>query len=73
MTRILFDTPYITLAAFLKFSGAAATGGQAKELIATGQVTVNGVPCVQKGKKLYGGEMVSLLGDQTYEVVKRCT
>lgn len=72
MTRVPIDTGYITLAAFLKLSGAAESGGQAKALINDGQVTVGGSPCLQKGKKLFGGEIVSLRG-QRYEVVKRCT
>lgn len=72
MTKILIDTEYITLTAFLKFSGAAMSGGEAKALIMDGFVKVNGVPCLQKGKKLYGGETVSL-GGHDYEVVKRCS
>lgn len=72
MTQVFIDTDYITLASFLKFAGAAESGGQAKMLIMNGFVKVDGAPCLQKGKKLAGGEIVSLRGSD-YEVVKRCT
>lgn len=70
MTRVAIDTDYITLTAFLKFAGAAESGGQAKAFIMDGFVSVDGRPCLQKGKKLFGGEVVSLRG-QRYTVVKK--
>lgn len=67
MTSITITTEYIKLDAFLKFCTAASSGGEAKVLIADGQVTVNGAPCTQRGKKLRPGDTVTVAGE-TYEV-----
>ena len=67
MSAVEITTEYITLAQFLKFAGAVMSGGEAKELIASGAVYVNGEPCLMRGKKLRGGETVSCLGE-SYEV-----
>ena len=42
MNRIVIHTEYITLAQFLKYSGAAMTGGEADEAVRAGEVKVNG-------------------------------
>ena len=54
--------PFIKLDAFLKFSGAAATGGQVKEWVQQGEILVNGAVCTQRGKKLAAGDRVELAG-----------
>ena len=59
---VVVRPPYIKLDAFLKLSGAAATGGQAKEWVQQGRVLVNGEPCTQRGKKLVDGDRVELAG-----------
>lgn len=69
MIRILIHTDHITLSQFLKFSGAAETGGEAGDEIRSGNVLVNGEPCTAKGKKLYGGEVITVYGEE-YQVVK---
>lgn len=66
--RVLITTPFIKLDSFLKFAGAAETGGQAKEMIQAGQVQVNGEICTMRGKKLYPGDIVTA-GGREYEVV----
>lgn len=71
MSVVEITTEYITLAQFLKFAGAAMSGGEAKELIAAGDVAVDGEVCLMRGKKLRGGETVSCHGE-TYEV-RACT
>ena len=43
-------------------SGAAATGGQAKEWVQQGEILVNGAVCTQRGKKLAAGDRVELAG-----------
>ncbi len=53
--KVTISTPFIKLDSFLKFAGAAETGGQAKELVQEGNVLVNGTPCTMRGKKLYPG------------------
>lgn len=60
MDRVEIMTPFIKLDSFLKFCGAAETGGQAKELVQAGQVKVNGEICPQRGKKLHDGDVVTV-------------
>lgn len=62
--KIIIKPPYIKLDALLKFSGAAETGGKAKELVATGQVKVNGETCTMRGKKIVPGDRVSVGGTE---------
>lgn len=56
---VTIKPPFIKLDALLKFAGAAETGGQAKELVAAGAVTVNGEICTMRGKKIVGGDKVA--------------
>ncbi len=68
MNRIVIHTEYITLAQFLKYSGAASTGGEADEAVRAGEVKVDGEVCLMRGKKLRGGERIEAFG-QEYQVV----
>ncbi|MEE4275457.1 MAG: RNA-binding S4 domain-containing protein [Thermoleophilia bacterium] len=52
----------VALGAFLKLAGAAATGGQAKLLIQSGEVTVNGAPERRRGRKVAPGDVVATGG-----------
>ncbi len=54
--RVSITTEYIKLQDLLKFSGAAETGGEAKEAIQAGEVSVNGEVCTMRGKKLRPGD-----------------
>ena len=45
---------------FLKWIGVVDTGGQAKQLITTGQVCVNGILEVKRGRKLKEGDFIWL-------------
>ena len=62
MDSILIHTEYIKMEALLKYAGLAETGGEAKLLIQDGQVSVNGQVCTMRGKKLRGGDTVTLEG-----------
>lgn len=53
---VQITTEYIKLQDLLKFSGAAETGGEAKEAIQAGEVSVNGEVCTMRGKKLRPGD-----------------
>ena len=55
-------TEYIKLDALLKFAGAVETGGEAKQAVQEGQVTVNGEVCTMRGKKCRPGDEVVLDG-----------
>ncbi|KOR36584.1 MULTISPECIES: RNA-binding S4 domain-containing protein [Planktothricoides] len=57
----------ITLSQFLKFMGIADTGGQAKMMIQSGEVLVNGVVDTRRGRQLVTGDRVTV-GSQTFEV-----
>jgi ribosome-associated protein len=60
-------TAYIKLDSFLKAVDAVSSGGEAKFLIADGQVRVNGVVELRRGRKLYPGDKVKS-ADQEFSV-----
>lgn len=66
--EIPISTEFIKLEAFLKFSGAVETGGEAKNRIQNGDVLVDGEVCTMRGKKLTPGMQVELDGS-IYRVV----
>ncbi len=45
---------------FLKWQGVVSTGGQAKHLIHSGEIYVNGIKETRRGRKLLDGDRVSL-------------
>lgn len=49
---------YIKLDQFLKLAQIVQTGGQAKHLIQSGFVQVNGAIETRRGRKLYHGDVV---------------
>ena len=60
--QVKINTEYIKLEALLKFEGLTGTGGEAKERIQAGEVTVNGETCTMRGKKLRPGDRAALDG-----------
>ncbi|WP_269461452.1 RNA-binding S4 domain-containing protein [Nocardioides baekrokdamisoli] len=58
----------IRLGQFLKLASLVEHGGQAKEVIAAGEVVVNGEVDVRRGRQLRAGDLVSF-GGQTVRVV----
>ncbi len=58
MTETEITTEYIKLDALLKLCGACQTGGEAKALVQSGAVRVNGTMCTQRGRKLHPGDTV---------------
>ncbi len=52
----------IKLDQFLKWKGLVETGGQAKLLIQSGEVKVNGQVETRRGRKLHAGDVVTLGG-----------
>lgn len=53
----------IELSQFIKFAGVTESGGEAKQLIAAGEVLLNGAVETQRGKKLAGGDVVTVRGE----------
>ena len=60
--QVKITTEFIKREALLKFEGMAETGGDAKERIQAGEVTVNGEVCTMRGKKLRPGDKAALDG-----------
>lgn len=50
----------IKLGQFIKLASLVATGGEAKELIAAGAVTVNGAPVDKRGAALHPDDVVCI-------------
>lgn len=68
-TPVAIHTATIDLAAFLKWAGVAATGGQAKHRVEDGQVRVNGIVERRRSRRLHPGDTVQL-GEQVLTVVR---
>ncbi len=58
MSTFILEGAFIRLDDLLKLTGCVETGGQAKVLIQSGGVTLDGEPCLMRGKKLHGGETI---------------
>ncbi len=62
-------TEYIKLDQLLKFTGLAESGADAKDMILSGMVSVNGERCDMRGKKIRGGDFVTVeFEDETAEI-----
>lgn len=59
-TPFVLRGEFITLDALLKAAGLAGSGGNAKSLITSGAVRVNGEVETRRGRKLRGGDEVQL-------------
>lgn len=62
MEVIKLRTEYIKLGQALKAAGLVESGVDAKDVIVNGEVKVNGTTEIQRGKKLYNGDIVSFNG-----------
>mgnify|MGYP000194268343 CR=1 FL=1 len=58
MYQIKLRDEYIKLGQALKAAGLVRTGAEAKLVILDGKVKVNGDVAMQRGKKLYDGDIV---------------
>lgn len=63
------EDEFIKLGQALKKAGLVESGVEAKIVIQDGEVTLNGEVEVQRGKKLYDGDVVSYNGE-TLKIVK---
>jgi ribosome-associated protein len=62
--RVDIRTPDIHLDALLKFAGVASTGGEAKLLVRSGRVRVNGAAEMRRGHLVRPGDIVEVLGER---------
>ena len=71
MEKLLVNikTEYIKLDQLLKFSGIAESGADAKDMILSEMVSVNGEPCMMRGKKVRADDTVTVeFDDETVEI-----
>lgn len=64
MQQIKLREEYIKLGQALKAAGLVESGVDAKVEILEGRVKVNGAVEIQRGKKLYDGDLVEFDGEQ---------
>ena len=69
METITIHTEFIKLQDLLKFANLVSSGGEAKERIQGGEVTVNGEICTQRGRKLRPGDRVDRTDQEGVGVV----
>jgi ribosome-associated protein len=62
MREVSIGGDMIRLGQFLKLADLIETGGEAKILIASGDVTVNGEVDLRRGRQLQPGDVVRVLG-----------
>ncbi|HHY10988.1 MAG TPA: RNA-binding S4 domain-containing protein [Firmicutes bacterium] len=62
MREIKINTPTIKLDQFLKWANVAVTGGEAKELIQSGRVSVNGRVETRRAHTIKPGDLISVTG-----------
>jgi len=64
------EADFVELYKILKFEGLADSGGRAKQVIADGQVSVNGEVETKKRKKIAAGDKIEFSG-QSIQVVSK--
>jgi ribosome-associated protein len=62
MREVAIGSDMIRLGQFLKLADLIDTGGEAKVLIASGDVRVNGEVDQRRGRQLVPGDVVAVLG-----------
>ncbi len=62
MEEIVLRDEFIKLGQAIKAAGLVESGVEAKIVIQDGEVKVNGIVETQRGKKLFGGEVVEYNG-----------
>ncbi len=62
MKKVIIKTEFIKLQDLLKFANLVETGGEAKERIQSGEVSVNGEVCTMRGRKIRPGDDVCFDG-----------
>ncbi len=67
--KVKINTDSITLDQFLKWSGVTATGGEAKKIIRSELVKVNGKKEVRRGRRLYPGDKIEIGGEGGVELI----
>lgn len=66
--QVEIDTEFIKLDSLLKLANLVMSGGEAKQVIQDGMVTVNGQTETRRGRKLYPGDEVAI-ADQRVSII----
>ena len=61
--ELAIHTEFIKLQDAMKYANIVYSGGEAKQLILDGEVTVNGEVCTMRGKKLRPGDKFGFNGE----------
>ncbi len=69
--KIAIDTDHIKLDSLLKLANLVMSGGEAKQVIQDGLVTVNGQVETRRGRKLYPGDRIGCVGGAEVVVAAR--
>jgi ribosome-associated protein len=64
MREVEISNEPIELYKILKFEGVASSGGEAKSIISSGQVLVNGLVETRKRKKILSGDLIEVMGEK---------
>lgn len=62
MKTLKIDSEYIKLDQFIKWSGEAGSGSDAKAMVLGGGIMVNGEEELRRGRKLRPGDVVKIKG-----------
>ena len=66
---VAIKTEYIKLDQLLKFAGVAESGADAKDMVLSEMVWVNGEKCTMRGKKIRANDTVTVeFEDETVEI-----
>lgn len=68
MSTLALQGDHITLVQAVKAAGLVESGGQAKHLVRSGAVTVNGVAATQPGRKLKAGDRFQAAGQPEWTI-----
>ena len=69
---LAIHTEFIKLQDALKYANIVYSGGEAKQMILDGLVTVNGEVCTMRGKKLYPGDRFGFDGLEYLITIHEC-
>ena len=67
MKDVVIKPPYIKLGQLLKLLEFVSSGGAEKEFLSQNVILVNGEIEARRGRKIYGGDVITIL-DQVYLV-----
>lgn len=70
MNEVIIRDDIIRLGQFLKLADLVESGAQAREVIADGEVSVNGELELRRGRQLVKGDVITLSSPQGHATVK---